>query len=67
MSKPPKPPKTPKTPKAANELEVFDAETKRSQRRIAKARDKITKALDDPEMRAQIVAAMRRMINEGKA
>ena len=67
MNKPPKPPKTQKTPKAANDLEVFDAETKRSQRRVAKAPDKITKALDDPEMRAQIVAAMRRMFDEGQA
>ncbi len=71
MSKRGKPPgKDPKkAPKKASlpANDILDLETKRSQIRVAKARDKITKALDDPEMRAQIVAAMRRMINEGKA
>ncbi len=71
MSKKGKPP--PKAAKKATKKatppanDILDPETKRSQMRVAKARDKITTALDDPEMRAQIVAAMRRMINEGKA
>jgi citrate lyase beta subunit len=71
MSKKGKPPgNAPKkvAKKASSQAnDILDLETKRSQMRVAKARDKITKALDDPEMRAQIVAAMRRMINEGKA
>ncbi len=66
MTKRGKPPKAPKkAPPPAND--ILDPMTKRQQMRVAKARDKITKALDDPEMREQIVAAMRRMINEGKA
>ena len=63
MSKRGKPP--PHKP-PANDTGVLDAETRRSQRRVAKARDKLTKAMEDPEMRAQVVAAMRAMLNEGR-
>jgi len=50
----------------ANDAEVFDAETKRTQRRIARTRDKISKALEDPEMRKQMVEAIRAMMHKGE-
>jgi hypothetical protein len=53
-------------PKAANDAEVFDAETKRAQRRVAKTRDKLHKALQDPDMRQQMVEAIRQMMRQGK-
>lgn len=53
-----------KPPPAANDTEVFDAATKRAQKRVAKTRDKLAKALEDPEMRQQMVEAIRRMMNK---
>lgn len=50
----------------ANDTEVFDAETKRAQRRVARTRDKLTKALEDPEMRKQMVEAIRQMMHRDK-
>jgi hypothetical protein len=66
MSKGKKPPGTKGGAKAANDAEVFDAETKRAQRRVAKTRDKLHKALQDPHMREQMVAAIRQMMRQGK-
>ena len=51
-------------PPPANDAEVFDAETKRAQMRVAKTRDKLSKALEDPEMRQQMVEAIRRMMHK---
>jgi hypothetical protein len=68
VAKPPKPPKQPPAAPAAAQGfdQAFDAETRRAQMRLAKLRDKLAKALDDPAMRAQIVGAIRRMLNEGR-
>ena len=49
-------------PPPANDTDVFDADTKRAQKRIARTRDKISKALENPEMRQQMVEAIRRMM-----
>ena len=46
--------------------EIFDADTRRAQLRVAKMRDKLRKAMDDPEMRKQMVNAMRMMMQDDK-
>ncbi len=56
--------KPPPAKDAANDAEVFDKETKRTQMRVAKTHDKLSKALDDPEMRKQMVEAIRRMMSK---
>jgi hypothetical protein len=47
---------------AATDAPILDAETRRDQLRIAKARDKLRMALDDPEKRKQMVEAIRAMM-----
>ena len=51
-------------PPPANDAEPFDAATKRAQKRVAKTRDKLAKALEDPEMRRQMVEAIRAMMRK---
>lgn len=45
---------------------ILDAETRRTQRRVAQLRDKIRHALDDPEKRQQMVEAIRSMMQGDK-
>jgi len=44
----------------------LDAETLRTQRRVAQLRDKIRHALDDPDKRQQMVEAIRSMMQTEK-
>ncbi len=64
-----KPPASPPAakggPPAANESAAADEETA-AQRRVALLRHKLTKAMDDPLMRDQIVKAIRSMMVEEK-
>ena len=62
--KPVKPQKPTKTTAAKAEELLGDADTRRSQRRVAMLRDKIRVAMDDPNKRQQIVEAIRVMMRE---
>jgi len=57
-------PARPKKKAAASEAPapILDAETRRTQRRVAQLRDKLRHALDDPEKRKQMVEAIRFMM-----
>ncbi|TAL01680.1 MAG: hypothetical protein EPO08_09590 [Rhodospirillaceae bacterium] len=57
---------TAKKKAAATGDPIFDAETRRAQLRVAKARDKLRMALDDPEKRKQMVEAIRTMMRGEK-
>jgi hypothetical protein len=48
-------------------LKVEGHHDKRAARNIALIREKLATALDDPQMREQIVRAMRTLINEEKS
>ena len=56
------------TPKSAKPpvLKIEGADDRRAARNIAKLRAKLTAALDDPNMRDQMVRAMREMMNEAE-
>jgi hypothetical protein len=54
-----------KTPAAAPAAGAADDDVA-ARRRVALLRHKLTKAMDDPLMRDQIVKAIRAMINDGK-
>jgi hypothetical protein len=53
-------------PPPEKSADVIDAETRRTQRRVAKTRDKLSKALEDPDMREQMVAAIRAMMQKDR-
>ena len=55
-----------KKTKAPDAPPVLDIDTKCAQRRVAKVRDKLSRAMADPDMRKQMVAAIRKMMSEGK-
>jgi hypothetical protein len=57
--------KTPAPPAAVKQDAAADDNTA-AQRRVALLRHKLTKAMDDPLMRDQIVKAIRSMMVEGK-
>jgi hypothetical protein len=61
-----KPPKGKKTTAPSEPPPLLDAETLRTQRRVAQLRDKIRHALDDPEKRQQMVEAIRTMMHGEK-
>ena len=52
--------------KAPDAPPILDVDTKRTQRRVAKVRDKLSRAMADPDMRKQMVAAIRKMMAEEK-
>jgi hypothetical protein len=54
-------------PPTAPAPEILDADTRRTQRRVAKVRDKLSKALEDPDMRKQMVAAIRQMMDSKRS
>lgn len=56
--------KTPKAPAAA--VETTTGDDSEAARRVAFLRHKLTKAMDDPLTREQIVKAIRSMMTEGK-
>ena len=59
-------PKTKQKPKTVQAGPESDGDDVGAQRRVAFLRHKLTKAMDDPLMRDQIVKAIRTMINEEK-
>lgn len=56
------------TPKPAKPpvLKIEGVDDRRAARNIDKLKAKLTAALDDPQMREQMVRAMREMMNEDK-
>jgi len=59
-------PKAKQKAKAAPPVAASGSDDVAAQRRVAFLRHKLTKAMDDPLMRDQIVKAFRTMINEEK-
>jgi hypothetical protein len=50
----------------ALKVEATSADDKRAARNVAQIREKLSTALDDPQMREQIVRAMRSLMYEDK-
>ena len=59
-------PKDPKKGSKPKPVSSEGADQKRAARNVAKLRAKLSEALDDPNMREQIVHAMRSMMYEDK-
>lgn len=53
-----------KTKKSAPPLTATAADEKRAARNVAKIRERLSNAMDDPKMREQIVRAMRSLMYE---
>ncbi len=56
--------KPPKSKPPALKMAVTDADGRRAAQNVAKIRDKLSAAMDDPQMREQLLRAMRSMMYE---